>query len=669
MGFTTSYETFYYYSISDTFLAPIERLVTPQLVPPTSTNTYFDVKNFIISTLNYDKLHEDIIEGNDVVDGDYRDVWVNFTYYDIEERKNTVNSSRPYVMGECELYGYSINDSNVNECLLALMDLKCKSTKKISPEYSDFVRYGLDEPEYILYYELTATGQKPMLFISKLTANDTYYAYSDIYDMIVEIDRGSLPFLSWTDNEWITEDMYDTSVGYIDSIKIESGSWWANFDVEISMTLETKINTGAPSTFLQTVLCSDKRDAHFLSLSANINGNTDTPAGSVEIIKAAFSTLDNYYKYVKNGNKTTGMGAEEVKALEEFINTITEHNYNERTGELISLHKLSLSDRIGNVHVVSVVFTYSASGEIEAYMQVNGEQSVCVFSRRAYEAYEKIMFSEKVTANEETLGYGFYASKYTSASATYDFDKITGTNSDGVTTILTEHKSEKINPDGTREVEYFLSKDYRLFFNVNDEDLVGVAHNFVRFYDMSDKNTTENGAYETIKHFPYEFTATQVRLVVANGKGDTITIADGTLGDGSFTVKVTEDLVTVTDDKGNVTKYHRFASTSLFSSFYASFMYATYEGICEIPKEDKENFIKEDKWSSKISIKTKLNRDENGNCTEYVYKTYQYSERRAYITLNDKGDFFVVRTFIDKIVDSSKQVFNNVMVDSSDRYN
>ena len=669
MGFTTSYETFYYYSMSDTFLAPIEKLVTPKVVPETSTTTYFDVKNFIISTLNYDKLHEDIIEGNDVVDGDYRDVWVNFTYYDIAERKNTVNSSRPYVMGECELYGYMVNDGNVNEVLLALMDLKCKSTQKISPEYSDFVKYGLDEPEYILYYELTATGDKPMLFISKLTKNDTYYVYSNIYDMIVEIDRSSLSFLSWTDNEWITEDMYDTNIGYIDNVKVENGDWWASFDVDMSMTLDTKINTGAPSTFLQSVLCSDKRDIHILSLSTNINGNTDYASGNANIIQVAFSTLKNYYTYIKNGKKTTGMSADEVVALEAFLETISEFSYTEKTGELYSLHKLSLSDRAGNVHTVSLVFNYSATGEIAGFMQVNGEQSVCVFSLKAYEAYEKIIFSDKISAAEENLARNFYSSKYANASATYNFDKVTGTSSDGTKIILSEHKSQKINPDGTVETEYFLSTDYRVFFNVNGEDLVGVAHNFVRYYDMSDKDTTQNGAYQTIKLLPYEFTATQVRLVVANGKGDTVTIADGTLGEGNFTVKVTDDVVTVTDDKGNVTRYYRYASTSIFSNFYASFMYATYEGICELPEEEKEAFREEDNWNAKITITTKLSRDDNGKCLEYVYKTYQYSERRAYITLNDKGDFFVVRTFIDKIVDSSKQVFNNVLVDSSDRYN
>ena len=279
------------------------------------------------------------------------------------------------------------------------------------------------------------------------------------------------------------------------------------------------------------------------------------------------------------------------------------------------------------------------------------------------------MFSEKVTADEEAIGYAFYNSKYTTASASYDFDKIVAKNSDGTTSILTNHKIEKTYADGTKDVEYFLSTDYRLFFNVNGEDLVGVAHNFVRYYDMSDKNTTTNGAYETIKQLPYEFEATNVRLVVKNASGGTDTIADGTLGEGKFTVKITEDLITVTDEAGNVTRYRRIAGTSIFSSFYATFMYATYEGICEIPEEDKEAFVASGKGDVRVTFTTKLSPDENGSCLEYVYDTYQYSERRSYITLNGKGDFFVMRTFIDKIVDSSKQLFNNVMVDSSDRYN
>ena len=668
MGFTETYETFYYYSISDTFLAPIENIVTPKVVPTTSTSTYFDVKNFVISRLNHDKLHADILGGSSG-EGDYRDIWINFTYYDVEERRNTVNASIPYVMGACELYGFNINDNSVNNCLLAMMDLKANEVKKLGPSYADLIKYGLDEPEYILYYELGATGETPMLLISKLTVNDTYYVYTQDYDMIVEIDRSALSFLSWSDSEWLTKEVYNASVGFCDNIKLEKGEYWANFDIDMSLTLETKINPGTPSTFTQNIYSSDKRDGHVLSLAANINANTSTPLGSAELITVDFATLRNYYKYIESGGKTTGMGAVEVANLAAFIETVAEHDYDTRTGNLSTIHNLTLSDSIGNVYLISIMFNFDITGEVLCFVQINKEDVCLVFSLKAYESYEKIIFSDSdVDEEDRELAYGFYTQKGVSASSRYAFDKITATNSDGVTSIYTDHKIERTDKNGKVTVDYCLSNDYRVFFNVNGEDLVGVSNTFVRFYDMSNSSTTTDGAYETVKNLPYKFEATQVRLVTAGANGGTETIKDGTLGEGKYTVEITEDMVTVTDENGNVTRYLRYAGTSVFSSFYSVFVYASYEGVCDLPKEDQQAFVEGDAWDFNLTIDTKLSRDENGKGVSYVYKTFKYSERRSFITMNGKGDFFVLTSFINKIVDSSKKVFDNVIIDPAGKY-
>ena len=667
MGFTQTYETFYYYSISDTFLAPVENIVTPKVVPSTSTMSYFNVKDFVISKLNYDKLHGEIVSGKD--DGDYRDIWINFSYYDIEERRNTVNAATPYVMGACELYGFNIDDSSVNTVLMAMMDLTCLGTKKLGPSYADLIKYGLDEPEYILYYELRGSGEKPMLLISKLTPNGTYYVYTEMYDMIVEIDRSALPFLAWSDNEWLTEDMFNTSVGFCDNIKLEAGNYWASFDLDMSLELEAKINLGTPSTFSQKVYCSDKRDNHTLVLSTGIHANTNAPVGTVEAIAVDFTTLQNYYTYIISGGKTTGMTPTEVTNLSAFIDTISEKEYDEKSGALTTMHNLTLTDGAGNSHLVVIMFSFDSKGEIVAYMRVNTEEICPVFSLDAYMAYEKIIYSDECSAAEKKIGYDFYIASGVTTTTKYNFDKVTGTNSDGVNSVFTEHKITKTDKDGKTTVDYCLSTDYRVFCDVNEEDLVGIASSFVRYYDMSDSKVTEQGAYETITQLPYKFKASQVRLVTSNSKGGTDVIDDGTLGEGSYTVEVTETAVIVTDENGNVTRYLRYAGTSVISNFYATFMWASYEGICEIPDEQKEAFIADDNaWNFKVTFDTKLNTDENGKGLQYVFKTYQYSERRSYITLNDKGDFFVLRTFIDKIVDSSKKVFDNVLIDASNRY-
>ena len=52
----------------------------------------------------------------------------------------------------------------------------------------------------------------------------------------------------------------------------------------------------------------------------------------------------------------------------------------------------------------------------------------------------------------------------------------------------------------------------------------------------------------------------------------------------------------------------------------------------------------------------------------YTYRTYQYSERRAYITANGEGDFFVLRSFVDKIINTSKVIFDGTNVVPTDKY-
>ncbi len=666
-GFTQTYETFYYYSITDTFLAPIERIIVPKIVPTVSLSTYFDVSDFIISTLNYDKLHDGIMSSDKEDDDKYRDIWVNFSYQDIEERRNSAYSSMPYVMGACELFGYIISPDSVDTCLKAMMDMKCLGVKKLGADYSDLFKYGLDEPEYVISYKLNDSGTRTMLLVSKLTPNDTYYVYTETYNMVVEVSRSALSFLNWTNDMWITDEIYNTPVAFCDKIKLEAGNYWVTLDVEMSQILQTKINPGTSSTFQQDIYISDNRDGHYLMLSASINANTSAPVGNLDIIRVDFNTLRNYYKYVRNGEKTEGLTNEEKTDLAEFINTISDYEYSPLRGTLSTLHNLTVSDSGGHTHLITVMFEFDPSGEIKAYIQVNRESAALVFSLKAYEAYEKIMYSEDIDSAEKQLAYDFYAALGMSPSTKTSFDKITATNSEGVTSVYTSGMIQKTDKDGKLYVDYCLGNDYRVFFNIADNDIIGVAGSWVRYYDMSDDDTTTNGAFTEIVELPYKFEATQVRFVNTS-TGNTQNVPGGTLGDGKFTVEITEDRVIVTDDKGTVTRYLRYAGTSVFSNFYATFLWANYEGVCEELTKDQMDALIEGESDFTLTIETKLGPDKKGEYTKYEFKTYRYSERRSYITVNGHGEFFILRNFVDKIIKSSKDIFDNVLIDSSNRY-
>lgn len=664
-GYTATYEIFNYYTISDTLLAPVERLITPMALYPMKQNSYFDVTDFTIMTYNPDKSLNNLLNGKGDDDEDYYDVTVRFSYYDLDERTNTVNASFPYVMDVCELYGYTINSNSVDACLLALKDLKFVGVASLSAEDGDMVRFGLDIPQYIIYFksQINSFGAETeqMLSVSALSPNGTYYVYSSYYDMILEVDKNQLPFLTWKSTEWVSDDVYYHSIGYCDEFKLEAGDYWSHFKIEMFRTLATKINTTGSTNFTQTVYSNNDRSYHLLTLSANLGSNTSTAAASAEIISVDFDTLRFYYNYAKTGSKA-GLTEAQLKLLDAFIESITASEY--KNGQAVTVHTMGFSHPSGQTYEAQLVFTFNANGEITAAVRINNDAPCLLFSMSAYEKYEKLMYSEKLTEEERREALDFYTASNVSASVTTDYDKVTATNSNGVTSVFTNDKIVTTFKDGTIRTEYCMTNDIKVFFAIEgSEDLIGVGTRWIRRYPV--KNGESMGSeYTQIKDEVYTFKATAAQMVTVGEDGKTVTLPYG-LAEGNYTVTIDQNAATVTDESGKVVaKYLRYAGTSVFSGVYSGWLWATYEGVCELPEEQMEAFRKnEDEGCQvKITIKTKTGET-------LVYRSYQYSERRSYVTVNGKGDFFMLRSFIDKVIDTSKLVFDNVYVDPDSKYN
>ena len=667
-GYTQTYDIFTYYSISDTLLASLESIVTPMAVYPMSTNNYFNVEDFSLLVYNPEKSRDTLLNDDPEDDESYYDSLIRFSYEDVEERRNTALANFPYIMKKgCDLYGYIINSYSVDFCLMSLMDMDIVGVSHLGVDDRDLARYGLDIPMYMIYLKhanaQTSSGDNSqMLFISKLTPNDTYYVYSQLYDMIVEVNRASLEFLNWKSTEWVTTDFYDINIGFADNVNIMSGDYWANFDVAMSQTLTANIKTSGSSNFVHMVKVSDDRQHHFLTLSAKINANLAGSATITDLVKVDFDTLRNYYRYVMNGKKATGLSARELTDLNAFMETI--YQSNEENGTVMTAHALTLSDSSGMTHDVVIYFIFDVSGEITATVSVNKETPCIVFTMDSYLAYEKVMYSDDdLTPAQKRLAFDFYLAPNVSATTNVEFEQVVGTNSDGDTTVFTNDKIVKTDKNGKTVTHYALGNDYRVFFDVGDGDLIGVGRRWIRYYDMDDPATTQSGGYREIKDDPYTFNAKMVRLILPTSDGGNTVITDGTLGEGSFTVTVTSDMVVVTDEAGNETRYLRYSGTTPFSNLYSTFLWASYEGYCDIPDEQKEEF----KASDDHSCQMKLTIDVKTGDT-YTFRTYKYSERRAFITANGEGDFFVLRSFVDKIINTSKVIFDGVNVDPTDKY-
>ena len=261
--------------LSSSLLAPIKDFVTPRLTYPLSMNSYFDVENFQIFERVGDTL-------------DYKQM-IGFSYVDIGERENTINANVAYRFEEGDspastLEGFIPAATNIVSCLDEIYDPRFVGIHRFMVSDADMVEAGfwkpvtdgdgnpkLDangKPEYDIvadymitfyYNPLDDDGNEldtilQTIMISGPNENGNYYAYSTVsskvtmddgtveylptldYDMIVEIEAYGMRFLEWDAYDWVESNYFNLNIAFCESIKIESGSYWADFKLDNSLS-------------------------------------------------------------------------------------------------------------------------------------------------------------------------------------------------------------------------------------------------------------------------------------------------------------------------------------------------------------------------------------------------------------------------------------------------
>ena len=123
-------------------------------------------------------------------------------------------------------------------------------------------------------------------------------------------------------------------------------------------------------------------------------------------------------------------------------------------------------------------------------------------------------------------------------------------------------------------------------------------------------------------------------------------------------VKVTPDTVVVTDKSGKETTYVRFA-TSLFRQFYQTLLVASVVDSYDLTPEEEKALVEDE---SKLILTMKIT-DTEGESKEY--KFFKLTSRKAYITVNGTGGFYVMTDRVEKIVSDVQKFFNNQPIDYS----
>ena len=205
--------------IESTVLQPIEELIVPRAVFPVSVTYHSMGKDFLLGYLP--TWQDSKIE---------LETLVSFTYSELEERINTMNSTRPYLPGISVMSGYHINENSAISVFENFYSIECIGCKKIGLNAETMAEFDLDKDVYYLTYATFSgnydeNGDKLYaqneLFISQKTEQGTYYVAAVPFDMIVEVDQYYLSFLEWDYMKWYNEAFIFHNVAYVRDIKFE----------------------------------------------------------------------------------------------------------------------------------------------------------------------------------------------------------------------------------------------------------------------------------------------------------------------------------------------------------------------------------------------------------------------------------------------------------------
>ncbi|MBE6633601.1 MAG: DUF4340 domain-containing protein, partial [Ruminococcaceae bacterium] len=331
-------------SIGNTVLQPVEALVAPATIYPMTVSTYVMVYNFRLGSV------ETFLTDNeeDLKNDDNVKLISAFDFVSLEERENSIYSSVPYwlVKDQSITNGYQFNSDSVSTVLGNLYQMEFVACRMLNPkEDADFEKYHLDQDVFILSFdydpEVAQGGSEEdewvsnMLVISRLTEDGTYFVYSFLYDMIVEVDQYYLSFLEWDQSKWYNQYFFQNNIAYIKNMSITSGEKVFEFNMDNRYSYAFYDNGNGTGTVINLTKGTISKDA---------NGNeiyTETKTGKQHRIYLMDFSAGRTYRD-KDSNKILyrGTGDNGQTILVEVTSSTTNLNihcpqYQGQNGDLL----------------------------------------------------------------------------------------------------------------------------------------------------------------------------------------------------------------------------------------------------------------------------------------------------------------------------------------------
>ncbi len=687
----------------------IESFVSPKIVSSMTMTDYFNVSNFILrDDIDYYMIKKELSEkyGADDIGTpefleDYSKLFekhsrevCNFSFLDLEERTGGMNAFIPYISHLENKKGYDLDSDNVDMMLGGLYETEFGEVIKLSPNNDELEEYGLSEAPYVitfLYKTEDDSGktvyENNFVDISERQPDGNYYAYSQIYDMIVVVKGESFAFLEWDETQWYNEKYIQLSISHIDSILIESPAFSTEFKLDDSASKYLGFIAGSDSKLTvgekEYIAKKDENGKYILTCE----GNTIAPSyrGDYLVTPVTYTVgerqASNYL--FSESSQTDLNGDGENDGIIFYFYDIAQ-----KDGELYLVSQIILTDLEGN----PVSDTRVVWGEL---------------------AYESSYFATDV-------GYLFFAEEYSSVGMEIErmFGNI-GRGNWGEGRIFVTSNGKNILIDN-ESGSWFIADDVSCGLYLADSEHSRLAQRAVEIPALYG----EDGKLKRYSDIYYPMTDKKIayledeKIIAAydeiNKEWKKITYSDCTIGvwgrgayyvlDGGAAVLLDEETgdisrVTVLSQQsfvGDIFADGKLLSYTIsrdgysassqtanamknFQEFYKYLLTASFEGVADLDEDEKKTFESMDDFTSgnedacvlKITVKAS---DLKGNSRDVVYRYYRYSERRAYITIQTLdgeeayGSFDVLYSFVRKVIEDAEKVVNAEPVYSDEKY-
>ncbi len=610
----------------------------------------------------------------------------DFSYLDLDERENTMYSAMSYKTNSEYMQGYFPNYDNVNNALYSLYSLAPLRIVKLDPDADMMEEYGVLEPAHLISYyydDIDDEGNTYTVFnrvsISKKSSSGIYYAYGEIMTkdedgeyyylyspMIVELYESAVPFLEWSDVDWYDPYFVQLNIAYLQDVIYSWGDHTVKFGIDNSATSQMVFLPGRGSS--HTAKVGDKELTYTVKKVGEIyvlvdaEGNTLTPIQSSDYMVSG--------QYATKGTVEYPMPQYARDYM--FIETKTD----DATGRYTYYMYYRAGRETGYKLCADVKVLDGATGAILSANTVEGQAAYQTDYFYTKSGYLFMLDKDSVLGKQLTEGMGAWGEGtvyLTADGKNILIDSSTGTwytiNTLTPPIYFTDKDTSSmvINSADRNGVTFYPTGNTPLRFNETD--------GYFEIYNVAKqawaKANTSNVTLGVWGNGSYYKTADGSYILVDTKTGEWGYLYLSTVASGNMVVSANGQKLDyeVTLHTATGKPQNSYASEN-FRKMYQGLLYASIEGAADLTEAEMAALRATP--DSECQLKLIITAADPDGTTRYtIYRFYRYTNLKSYMTVelvdspddpgdpqNGQGTFFVLSTFVEKLIADAERVMN-----------